>query len=66
MPATDRRARACAEATSTTVSGRLSAALKRESASGHQGSFLRQRLSAGCGFGKETIAEMRRDGRDAP
>src|SRR6516162_1166813 len=31
MPATERRAGACAEATSTTASGRLSAALKRES-----------------------------------
>ena len=31
MPVTERRAGACAEATSTTASGRLSAALKRES-----------------------------------
>jgi hypothetical protein len=26
----------------------------------------RQGLSAGCGFRKETIAGMRRNGRDAP
>lgn len=33
---------------------------------GHEEQFLPTRLHAGCGFGKETIAEMRRNGRDAP
>ena len=30
------------------------------------GRFPPTRLSAGCGFRKETIAGMRRNGRDAP
>jgi len=33
---------------------------------GHEERFPRPKLSAGCGFGKETIAGMRRNGRDAP
>jgi hypothetical protein len=33
---------------------------------GHEERFPPARLSAGCGFRKETIAGMRRDGRDAP
>jgi hypothetical protein len=33
---------------------------------GHEERFLPPRLSAGCGFRKETIAGMRRNGRDAP
>jgi hypothetical protein len=35
-------------------------------ASGHEERFLPTRLSAGYGFRKETIAGMRRNGRDAP
>ena len=35
-------------------------------AEGHEERFPRRRLSAGCGFRKETIAGMRRNGRDAP
>jgi hypothetical protein len=35
-------------------------------ASGHEERFPPTRLSAGCGFRKETIAGMRRNGRDAP
>jgi len=35
-------------------------------AKGHQKRFPLTRLSAGCGFRKETIAGMRRNGRDAP
>jgi hypothetical protein len=35
-------------------------------ASGHEERFPPTRLSAGCGFIKETIAGMRRNGRDAP
>jgi hypothetical protein len=33
---------------------------------GHEERFPPPRLSAGCGFRKETIAGMRRNGRDAP
>jgi hypothetical protein len=33
---------------------------------GHEERFPRTRLSVGCGFRKETIAGMRRNGRDAP
>src|SRR5271166_4074605 len=33
---------------------------------GHEARFPTPRLSAGCGFRKETIAGMRRNGRDAP
>jgi hypothetical protein len=33
---------------------------------GHEERFLPTSLSAGCGFRKETIAGMRRNGRDAP
>ena len=33
---------------------------------GHQERFPPTRLSAGAGFRKETIAGMRRNGRDAP
>jgi len=33
---------------------------------GHEERFPPTRLSAGCGFRKETIAAMRRNGRDAP
>jgi hypothetical protein len=33
---------------------------------GHEERFPPKRLSAGCGFTKETIAGMRRNGRDAP
>jgi hypothetical protein len=36
------------------------------SASGHEERFPPTRLSAGCGFRKETIAGMHRNGRDAP
>jgi len=36
------------------------------SALGHEERFPPPRLNAGCGFRKETIAEMRRNGRDAP
>ena len=32
---------------------------------GHEERFLPTRLSAGCGFRKETIAEIRRNVRDA-
>jgi hypothetical protein len=35
-------------------------------AKGHEERFPPTRLSAGCGFRKETIAGMRRNGRDAP
>jgi hypothetical protein len=33
---------------------------------GHEERFPLTRLSVGCGFRKETIAGMRRNGRDAP
>jgi hypothetical protein len=33
---------------------------------GHEDAFAPPRLSAGCGFRKETIAGTRRKGRDAP
>jgi len=33
---------------------------------GHEERFPPTRLSAGCGFRKETIARIRRNGRDAP
>jgi hypothetical protein len=36
------------------------------SAPGHEEPFPPTGLSAGCGFRKETIAGMRRNGRDAP
>jgi hypothetical protein len=36
------------------------------SVKGHEERFPPTRLSAGCGFRKETIAGMRRNGRDAP
>jgi len=35
-------------------------------AMGHEERFPPTRLSAGCGFRKETIAGIRRNGRDAP
>jgi hypothetical protein len=35
-------------------------------AMGHEELFPPTRLNAGCGFRKETIAGMRRNGRDAP
>jgi hypothetical protein len=35
-------------------------------ASGHQERLSPPKLNAGCGFRKETIAGMRRNGRDAP
>jgi hypothetical protein len=38
----------------------------RRSAKGHEERFPPTRLSAGCGFRKETIVGMRRNGRDAP
>jgi hypothetical protein len=38
----------------------------RRSSLGHEERFPPTRLSAGCGFRKETIAGMRRNGRDAP
>jgi hypothetical protein len=40
--------------------------LARRSGVGHEERFPPTRLSAGCGFRKETIAGMRRNGRDAP
>jgi hypothetical protein len=40
--------------------------LARMSQLGHEERFPPTRLSAGCGFRKETIAGMRRNGRDAP
>jgi hypothetical protein len=33
---------------------------------GHEERFPQTRMSAGCGFRKETIVGMRRNGRDAP
>ena len=39
---------------------------RAESVMGHEERFPPPRLSAGCAFRKETIAGMRRDGRDAP
>jgi hypothetical protein len=33
---------------------------------GHEERFPPTKLSAGCGFRKETIAGMRRNGRNAP
>jgi hypothetical protein len=36
------------------------------SAMGHEERFPQTRMSAGCGFRKETIVGMRRNGRDAP
>jgi hypothetical protein len=38
----------------------------RMTAKGHEERFPPPSLSAGCGFRKETIAGMRRKGRDAP
>ena len=38
----------------------------QRSAQGHEERFPLTRLSAGYGFRKETIAGMRRNGRDAP
>ena len=38
----------------------------QRSAQGHEERFPPTRLSAGYGFRKETIAGMRRNGRDAP
>src|SRR5437868_8494082 len=38
----------------------------RMSVFGHEERFPPTRLSAGCGFRKETIAGMRRNGRDVP
>src|ERR1700730_14790937 len=38
----------------------------RKVGSGHEERFPPIRLSTGCGFRKETIAGMRRNGRDAP
>ena len=35
-------------------------------ATGHEERFPPTRLNAGCGFRKETIVGMRRNGRDAP
>jgi hypothetical protein len=35
-------------------------------ASGHEEPFAQTRMSAGCGFRKETIVGIRRNGRDAP
>jgi hypothetical protein len=35
-------------------------------AKGHEERFPQTRMSAGCGFRKETIVGMRRNGRDAP
>ena len=35
-------------------------------AQGHEERFPPTRPSVGCGFGKGTIAEVRRNGRDAP
>jgi hypothetical protein len=39
---------------------------RRLTVMGHEERFLPPRLSAGCGFRKETIARTRRNGRDAP
>ena len=39
---------------------------RAESVMVHEERFPPPRLSAGCAFRKETIAGMRRDGRDAP
>ena len=39
---------------------------RRMTEMGHEERFPPTRLSAGCGFRKETIVGMRRDGRDAP
>jgi hypothetical protein len=49
----------------STRGGRLFARPRR-SAAGHEERFPPTRMSAGCGFRKETIAGMRRNGRDAP
>jgi len=38
----------------------------RMTAVGHEERFPPTKLSAGCGFRKETLAGMRRNGRDAP
>jgi hypothetical protein len=52
--------------------GQISTRLRRSpiaparSLLGHEERFPPTRLSAGCGFRKETIAGMRRNGRDAP
>ena len=43
-----------------------SSQLPRRSLEGHPERFPPTRLSAGCGFRKETIAGTRRNGRDAP
>jgi hypothetical protein len=65
----------------STIAGRLAGAFRnigrdriaddilnamRRSASGHEERFPQTRMNAGCGFRKETIAGMRRKGRDAP
>jgi hypothetical protein len=59
---TSRATRECRAATQ----GGRSIALHRRSAVGHEDAFPRPRLSARCRFRKETIAGMRRNGRDAP
>jgi hypothetical protein len=43
-----------------------SSILRWMGALGHEERFPPTRLSAGCGFRKETIAGVRRNGRDAP
>ena len=44
----------------------LSLLTPRMTAQGHEDRFPPPRLSAGFGFSKETSAEMRRNGQDAP
>ena len=52
------------EGPQTTRLGR-SACHRPMTAKGHEERFSPTRLSAGCGFREETIAGMRRNGRDA-
>ena len=44
----------------------VQAASARMATKGHEERFALQRLSARCGFRKETIAGVRHNGRDAP
>jgi hypothetical protein len=59
------RSRRVAEGLKTTQLSRSRGGL-RTAGVGQEERFLPTRLSAGCGFRKETIAGMRRNGRDAP
>jgi hypothetical protein len=58
----------CAGATNDSLFIRRgrSSMLRRVTALGHEERFPPTKLSAGYGFRKETIAGMRRNGRDAP